>query len=149
MLLPYLLRPADAHCFSPQESTQARLEARHAARRTPLRYGNRPGTNRKRRPQRKPQAVYTKDSYGRAVQRAIAKGNKALAEAAAEARIDDPQTIPHWHLNQLRHATATEIRKNYGLEAAQVILGHSKADVTQVYAERDYTLAAGVAEKIG
>ena len=37
----------------------------------------------------------------------------------------------------------------YGLEAAQVIFGHAKADVTQVYAERDMALAAEVMEKIG
>jgi hypothetical protein len=35
------------------------------------------------------------------------------------------------------------------LEAAQVTLGHAAADVTQVYAERDLTLAVEVARKIG
>jgi site-specific recombinase XerC len=41
------------------------------------------------------------------------------------------------------------IRREFGLEAAQVLLGHAKADVTQVYAERDLTLAKQVAAKIG
>jgi site-specific recombinase XerC len=54
-----------------------------------------------------------------------------------------------WHPNQLRHAYATQVRKDFGLEAAQVALGHSRADVTQVYAERDVGLAAAVAAKIG
>ena len=36
---------------------------------------------------------------------------------------------------------ATEVRKRYGLKAAQVTLGHATADVTQVYAERDLELA--------
>jgi site-specific recombinase XerC len=44
---------------------------------------------------------------------------------------------PHGHPNQLRHAHATEVRKRFGLEAAQVALGHETADLTQVYAERD------------
>ena len=44
---------------------------------------------------------------------------------------------------------ATRVRKDYGLEAAQVMLGHSQANVTQVYAERDMGLAAAVAAKIG
>jgi hypothetical protein len=35
------------------------------------------------------------------------------------------------------------------LEAAQVVLGHSRADVTQVYAERDLSLAERVAAQIG
>ena len=46
--------------------------------------------------------------------------------------------VPHWHPNQLRHTFATEVRRTHGLEAAQAALGHSKADVTQVYAERDF-----------
>jgi site-specific recombinase XerC len=49
----------------------------------------------------------------------------------------------------LRHTFATRVRKQHGLEAAQVLLGHSRADVTQVYAERDEQLAATVATKIG
>jgi integrase len=35
------------------------------------------------------------------------------------------------------------------LEAAQVLLGHSRADVTQIYAERNTELASRVAAKIG
>ncbi len=49
----------------------------------------------------------------------------------------------------MRHSAATEIRKQFGLEAAQTVLGHAKADVTQVYAERDAALAAEVMRKIG
>ena len=62
-------------------------------------------------------------------------------EKASRARSASP--------NRLRHAAATEIRKQFGLEAAQVALGHRQADVTQIYAERNLTLAAEVAKKIG
>ena len=44
---------------------------------------------------------------------------------------------------------ATEIRRRFGLEAAQVILGHSKADVTQIYAERNPGKAIEVALQVG
>jgi integrase len=57
--------------------------------------------------------------------------------------------IAQWTPNRLRHAAATEFRSKFGLEAAQVLLGHSKADTTQVYAERDLKKAADVARKIG
>ena len=40
------------------------------------------------------------------------------------------------------------MRNESGLEAARIILGHRKADVTQVYAERDMTRAAAVAARI-
>jgi site-specific recombinase XerC len=35
------------------------------------------------------------------------------------------------------------------LEAAQVVLGHSQAAVTQIYAERDQQLAAKVVQQLG
>lgn len=54
-----------------------------------------------------------------------------------------------WAPNQLRHQHATKIRKEFGLEAAQVALGHARADVTQIYAEKNAALAATVALKIG
>jgi site-specific recombinase XerD len=49
----------------------------------------------------------------------------------------------------LRHAAASDVRKQFGLEAAQVMLGHSRADVTQIYAARDGALGIEVAAKIG
>jgi integrase len=49
----------------------------------------------------------------------------------------------------LRHLFATEVSRGHGPETAQVLLGHSRADVTQVYAERDLALASAVAAKIG
>lgn len=54
-----------------------------------------------------------------------------------------------WHPNQLRHSYATRIRKLHGLEAAQVLLGHSRADVTQLYAARNEELAVSVAAEVG
>lgn len=54
-----------------------------------------------------------------------------------------------WSPNQLRHTAATEVRKRFGLEAAQVICGHQSADVTQIYAERDVSLAMEVAKSVG
>ena len=55
----------------------------------------------------------------------------------------------HWHPHQLRHNFATDVRKVHGLEATQILLGHAKADVTQIYAERDLARAMEIARKIG
>ncbi|MCC6156075.1 MAG: tyrosine-type recombinase/integrase [Candidatus Hydrogenedentes bacterium] len=57
--------------------------------------------------------------------------------------------ISAWNPNQLRHNAGTEIRKLYGLEAAQVILGHRRADVTQVYAEVNRAKAVALIGEIG
>jgi integrase len=51
--------------------------------------------------------------------------------------------------NQLRHATATEVRAKFGVEVAQTVLGHARADVTQAYAERNPELAKKVAKQLG
>lgn len=151
ILRPYLLRPADSFCFSPSEAEQARLEARHAARKTPMSCGNRPGSNRKPKPRRAPGEVYGVHEYRRALHRAVDMANaetrKRCLEQGREPR--DGELLRHWGPNRLRHAAATEIRQRFGLEAAQTVLGHSKADVTQVYAERDLQLARQVALEAG
>ena len=132
VLRPYLLRAKESHCFSPIDSEKKRREAQHAARKTSLSCGNRPGTNRKPKPIRAVGDKYTTDSYRRAIHRACDKAG-----------------IARWSPNRLRHSAGTEIRKRFGLEAAQVVLGHSKADVTQVYAERDLQKAVEIMKEVG
>ena len=130
---PYLLRNGDAACFSPQESERQRLDAKHAARVTPPSYGNKPGSNKlSRKPRKAPGRCYTSSTYARAIKYACQRGK-----------------LEHWHPNQLRHSAATAIRKEFGLEAAQLILGHSGADITQIYAERDSAKAIEVAKAVG
>jgi integrase len=58
-------------------------------------------------------------------------------------------TVEHWHPHQLRHNRATDVRRQFGVEAAQVVLGHTRADVTQIYAERNMKLAERIAREIG
>ena len=55
---------------------------------------------------------------------------------------------PCW-ANQLQHATATDVRRQFGAEAAQVTLGHANLDTTEIYAERNERLAAEIMQKIG
>jgi integrase len=151
VLRPYLLRAADSFCFSPTDSERKRLSARHEARKTPLRYGNRPGTNRKRKPKRKAGEHYTTNTYRRAIHRAVDLENRKRREEAKQNGHNeaDVELVPKWSPNRLRHSAATEIRRRFGLEAAQVTLGHATADVSQIYAERDLSLAAEVMRKIG
>jgi hypothetical protein len=46
-------------------------------------------------------------------------------------------------------AAATEIRRRFGLEAAQVILGHERMNTTEIYAESDKDQARCIMEKMG
>ncbi|WP_197530536.1 tyrosine-type recombinase/integrase [Bythopirellula polymerisocia] len=131
ILLKYLLRPADSYCFSPAESEANRRAVQHLNRKTPSSCGNKPGSNRKKKPRRTSGEKYDRHSYCRAVRRA------AVAAGVAS-----------WSPHRLQHSFATEVRKSHGLEAAQVCMGHSKADTTQIYTARNMALAATVAEEI-
>lgn len=119
------------YLFSPRKAVAEHNAARRAARKTKPS----PGEVRLRAAEKK-HRVY-KDHY------TTHRYDVAVARAAEKAG------VPHWAPNQLRHSFATRVRKEHGLEAVQVSLGHSRADVTQVYAERNEALAAAVAAKIG
>ena len=54
-----------------------------------------------------------------------------------------------WSPLQLRHTAATLIRARYGLEASQNVLGHAKADVTQLHDERDAAKVLEIMAEIG
>jgi integrase len=68
VLLPYLLRDAQANCFQPVESEQKRREEQRVRRKTRVQPSQ--WNRRKARPKRMPKTCYTKDSYHRAVERA-------------------------------------------------------------------------------
>ena len=84
---------------------------------------------------RRPKAAFSPDSASKAVQRACEAANL-------------PDEM-RWFPNQLRHSHATAVRQRFGLEGAQVALGHATAKITEVYAERDLGLAVRIAEEIG
>ncbi len=150
IVLSYLNGDADSYCFRPVDSEAKRRAARRARRRTPLHFGNSAGTNRKRHPTWRPGEHYTAASYRRAIHRACDKAFPVPEEIKQSPNaLAKWQSDHRWSPNQLRHSAATEIRRRFGLEAAQVVLGHSQANVTQVYAERDYALAARVAKEVG
>jgi integrase len=133
VLAPYLLRSAETYCFSPQETMEQINRAKHLARTTPLSCGNRPGTNRKRKPKCKPNCRYTTQSYGRRI-----------------AEVCKAKNIKHWTPNQLRKLAATNIRKHCDLESAQIILGHQSKKTTELYyADPDVQAAINVARMIG
>lgn len=61
----------------------------------------------------------------------------------------DRAGVPRWCPNRLRHTAGTLIRKRYGLERAQAVLGHRELGVTQVYAEVDREAAKAVMAEVG
>lgn len=147
VLRPYLLREKSAFCFAPAESERKRRTSQSKARKapqTPLRSGRR-GSKKGRRV---PGEYYTANSYRRAIYRACQQAFPAPGNLP-EGKQNEWRRAHQWHPNRLRHSAATLIRQQFGLEAAQVALGHASADVSQIYAERDFELAVQVMKKIG
>lgn len=57
--------------------------------------------------------------------------------------------VPCWNPYQLRHNAGTEVRSRFGLDGTQVILGHSHAQTSEIYAELDAKKAVEIARRIG
>jgi integrase len=168
VLREYFTPDIGAYLFSPRRAVEEQLAERSAQRKTP-RYPShmrRNAARRKARPTRVPTEKYDRGSYGLAIDRACDRAFPPPGElvqrdgetrAQGWARLNPAQRAEvkawrrahRWHPNQLRHTFATRVRKQHGLEAAQVLLGHSRADVTQLYAEKNEALATAVAAKIG
>jgi integrase len=147
ILRPYLLRAGDSHCFRPADSERKRHVEQRERRKTrvqPSQAKRRP----KAKPKRAPGEFYTVASYRQAIERAAGRADvqahREQPAVKAETRI-----VAQWRPNQLRHSAASEVRREFGLEAAQVLLGHTRADVTQVYAQRNDALAAQIAARMG
>ena len=127
---PFLNRDSEQFLFTPREAQQQRSAEMRENRQSPITSQTRRRDERTERRQYNPR--YTVDSYGRAIKRACQQAG-----------------VQPWAPNQLRHLYATEVRAKYGLEAAQIMLGHANADVTQIYAERDRERARQIAKEIG
>lgn len=125
-----------AYLFSPKESEEERSRERRAQRKSKM-TPSQAKRNPKSHPRRTKRDRYDTDSYRRAIEYGIKKAGKNGVE------------IPHWFPLQLRHSKGTDVRKRFGLEAAQVVLGHKHAAVTEVYAEKNLELAMEVARQTG
>ncbi len=129
ILQPFLVRDAESFLFSPREAMlehkrQRRLSAKdakiRAAAHVKLRVSERVGER------------YTRNSYHNAVYKACRKAG-----------------IRPWGPNRLRHNAATLLREQFGIEAARVILGHTSAAMTEIYAEMDRAKAADIMWQVG
>src|SRR5262249_20791368 len=119
-----------ANLFSPREAMEERKARLRQDRKTPVQPSQR--DRPKPKPKRPPGERYDTASY----RRAIAYGCKKAG-------------VPRWHPHQLRHNAATKVRKEFGLDVARAVLGHSSPAVTEVYAELDSAKAAEAMEKVG
>jgi integrase len=131
-ILKGFLKPDPAvYLFSPRDAVRA-----HHAGRTTSRKSKPTPSELARRCKGEP-GRYRSDRYDRRTYR------QAIVRACQQAG------VAPWSPGQLRHLVATTIRKTYGIEGAQLLLGHKRADVTQVYAQRDDARARAIAAEFG
>jgi integrase len=142
----YLLRAPGTFCFSPAEAHAQRLEAKRKERKTPVQPSQQ--NRRKEDPERTPGTHWTPAAYARAIDKSITAANKANQKAAQKQGLD-PVIIPHWHSHQLRHTAATNVRREFGLDAARAVLGQRSLQIADTYAEIDQTLAAEAVKRLG
>lgn len=128
VMQPFLKADTEAYLFSPRDE----LAARSAERRANAKHSPRSKYKRKKAPRRKLGKHYTSSSYCYAFDKACKKAD-----------------IPVWVPNRLRHNAATVLRKQFGIEAARVVLGRTSAAMTEVYAEVDRKKAADIMASVG
>jgi integrase len=150
----FLTLDTQAYLFSPARAREERYCAMRENRKTPVQPSQKCRKLRKAR--RVPGARYSSMAVGHAIRFAIDRANTARSCDACKPlppgeRCTECQAkaIPYWHPHQLRHAKATEIRREYGLDVARVVLGHRSPQITELYAEIDTAKAAAVMEKLG
>lgn len=104
------------YIFSPKESIDEHRKTKRKNRKTPLSCGNKPGSNKKQNPKRKPSEKYSNNSFRQAIQRACKRvGVKQLTTY------------------DLRRTAATKTRAELGKDAAGTLLGHVETSTTDIY----------------
>lgn len=123
----------ETYLFSPLEAEQQRRLANRESRKTKITPSQalRDGQRSSRALQRYGNQ-YTPNTYRQAIARACEKVG-----------------VPLWTPNQIRHAVATRIRTQFGLDSAQAVLGHSNASVTERYAALSEARAKDVMNELG
>jgi len=150
VLQPFLRRELQAFIFSPATSAAENRERRHEERDTPEGQGNCIGKNRVRCPKRPPGDCFDTNSYRQAIEYGCARAWPVPVELQGDAEAVKRWRREHrWAPNQLRHTFATSVRREHGIEAVKILLGHSDLSTSEIYAERDTGKAQAVALKIG
>ncbi|MBY0587891.1 site-specific integrase [bacterium] len=131
-LKPFLAqKKPEEYLFSPRDAQAEKNANRRLLRKSPMTPSQK-ARQPKASPKKTPGDHYTVDSYRRAIRYGAQRAG-----------------VSPWHPNQLRHTCATDVRREFGLDAAQVILGHQHARTTEIYAEQNRHLGHLVAERFG
>jgi integrase len=149
---PFMKREETAFLFSPAEAEEYRHECRaiHRNRKTQvypceLRAREKRKQKARLRKSKRPKGdCYTPASYRRAIKYGVTRSNRERTKVDSEAL-----EIAKWSPYQLRHSFATKMRRDHGVEAAQLGLGHARTNIVDVYAEKNLSLIVDLARENG
>ena len=127
LLTPWLDgREPTEYLFSPREVAEANARELEKRRKRPSSKKVRTSTARP------PRDHYDDRGYRQAVIRACRRAG-----------------VPRWSPGQLRHNAGTDIRRKYGAESAQLVLGHRNLSTTEIYAEKNHEKYEQIMKEIG
>jgi integrase len=172
IIRPFLRLNFGGYLFSPRQSETERNANRREERKTPLwpSHVKHQQAKKVKRPGRKAAGdQWDVNAYRKAVAQACDAAfphptldptiRKKLAKEQGvelkpftddeKAELETWRKAHRWHPNQLRHTAATIIRRQYGAEAAQAVLGHAELSTTELYAEKNLEAARAIMKEIG
>lgn len=128
------LRVDQGYLFQPAEADEEFRKAKRENRKTPLWPSHLAAKEARKAETESPEfeEFYATRTYARAIERACGRAR-----------------VKRWSPNMLRHAAATRLRREIGIEAARVVLGHTSASTTEIYAEADRLKAIEAMRKLG
>ena len=156
LLKPLLKTDLDAFIFTPAAALAELALTKRMRRRTRVQPSQ---IKRQRRAKgRRLRQRYTTTTYARAISYACDRAfphpelsslrrSRSTSEQLRE--LDAWRKAHRWSPNRLRHSAATQLRKEFGIESARVVLGHTSARVTEIYAEQDLARAAEIMSRVG
>jgi integrase len=160
VLKPWLQTDLQAYLFSPKQSEAQRSAERRAERKSKL-WPSHVTHQAQKRSQRQRRSLgdhYSAATYRRSIARAcdLAFPHPELSLIPA-AELTDSQRealkawrkAHRWHPHRVRHGVATAIRRRFGLEGAQIIMGHNELGTTQIYAEKNLDAARAIMQEVG
>lgn len=119
VLNPFLKKYENGFLFRPQAAFEESNRRRSENRKTKPTPQQRANIRRR--------ALKPKRKFGPHIQ--VTNFARAIRKACLKAG------VPPFTPNQVRHLVATEVRKEFGLDATQAILGHKRISTTQIYAQ--------------
>lgn len=134
-LTPWLRTELTTCLFQPLGAEAERRAGQRAERKSKVQPSQR--NRKKSRPRKKPGERYHNERNHKTTYR------RAIATACVKAQ------IPSWHPHQLRHSAATRLWREFGLDVARDVLGHSSPVVNEVYSELDQAKASEAVERVG